>query len=98
MDIVRQFKNAIAVIDQIKREEWGFRGHYDYDFSPRFRCYVATRNGIELWLASGATCCRIRDRPWELGIFGILVWYCGAGKRARALEKKMRRRPSDLSV
>lgn len=95
--LMQQFKNAMAIIKQIKNGEWEFTGHYPYDFKPEFVCYTAERNGIELWVASGPLFCEIRDQPWQLGIFGFIVWYFGAGKRKKSLERKMRRKPSDLT-
>ncbi|MBW3514923.1 hypothetical protein KO537_09330 [Shewanella sp. NKUCC01_JLK] len=96
--LIQQFKNAMAIIRQMKAEEWEFEGHYKYEFKAQFTCFTAKRKGIELWVANGPMFCHISDKDWELGPFGWLVWYGGAGKRKKALEKKMRLRPSDLTA
>ncbi|AMQ43668.1 hypothetical protein AMS64_22045 [Aeromonas veronii] len=96
-DLRQQYRNAMAIIEQMKRGEWEFKGHYLYDFTPEFRCYTAERDNVELWLANGGFFCGVRDKPWELGIFGHLVWHFGAKQAKRALERKMRRQPSDMS-
>ncbi|WP_421179294.1 hypothetical protein [Aeromonas enteropelogenes] len=96
-DLRQQYRNAMTIIEQMKRGEWEFKGHYPYSSSSKFECFTAERNGVELWLANGALFCGVRDRYWELGIFGHLVWHFGAKQAARALERKMRRHPSDMS-
>ncbi|MNF67787.1 hypothetical protein D3C84_496120 [compost metagenome] len=93
----QQYRNAMTIIAQMKRGEWAFKGHYPYDFRPEFKCYTAVREGAELWVANGGFFCGVRDKPWELGIFGHLVWHFGAKQGRRALECKMYRRPSDMS-
>lgn len=95
--LIQQFKNAMAIIRQIKADEWEFKGFYEYEFKANFTCFTAERKNVELWVANGAFFCQINNKPWELGIFGVLVWFCGAAKRKKALEKKMHRKPSDLS-
>ena len=97
MRLKQKFKNAESIIKQINDGEWEFTGHYPDSFDGKFICYTAKRNGIELWLGNGAFSCQIRDKPWELGMFGVWVWFSGAGKRARALERSKRRQPSDLT-
>ena len=97
MKIVQQFKNATAIIKQIKANEWKFTGNYEYVFSDKFICYTAERNGLKLWLASGPFECHIRNKPWELGIFGLLVWYGGARGKKKQLEREKRRQPTDLT-
>lgn len=93
----QQYRNARAVIEQMKRGEWEFKGHYQYEWSPEFKCYTAVRNGVELWVANGGFFCGVRDKPWELGICGHLVWHFGAKQAVRTLERKMRREPSDMT-
>lgn len=93
----QQYRNATAIINQMKRGEWEFKGHHPYDFKPEFKCYTAERGGVELWVANGGFFCGVRDKPWELGIFGHLVWHFGAKQRVWGLEEKMRRRPSDMT-
>lgn len=97
MRIIQQAKNAIAVIRQIRRDEWEFCGHFEYEFTDKFTCYIAKRGELELWCGNGMFSCQIRDQPWQLGIFGPLVWVAAAGKRARMLERMMRRAPSNLA-
>ena len=93
----QQLANAFAIIKQINNNEWEFSGHYMYN-SDKFICFRATRNGISLWLANGGWWCEIEDEPWQLGILGgWLVWLFAARKHAIALEKKMRKRPNNLT-
>ena len=96
--LIQQFKNAMAIIRQMKAGEWEFEGHYEYEFKANFVCYTAKRKGVELWVGDFPSLVEIWNKPWELGPFGWLVWYGGAGKRKKALEKKMRRKPSDLTT
>jgi hypothetical protein len=96
-DVLQQLRNAITIIKQIRKGEWKFEGHFRFDNEPEFTCFTAHRNDIELWVASGAWNCEIRGRPWELGVFGHLVWHFGAKQNVRRLERRMKRRPSDLS-
>lgn len=96
--LIQQFKNAMAIIRQMKAGEWEFEGHYDSEFKAKFTCLTAKRKGVELWVGNYPETLAIMDKPWELGPFGWLVWYGGAGKRKKALEKKMRRKPSDLTT
>ncbi|RKJ92165.1 hypothetical protein D6R50_06325 [Aeromonas veronii] len=93
----QQYRNALAVIEQMKRGEWEFKGHYQDEHSPKFECYTAERNGVELWVANGGFFCGVRYRYWELGIFGHLVWHFGAKQAVRTLERKMRRQQSGMS-
>ncbi|MCX7132498.1 hypothetical protein [Aeromonas sp.] len=95
--LCQQYRNAMTIIEQMKRGEWEFKGHYRYDWKPGFTCFTAERNGVELWGANGGFFCGVRDKSWELGIFGHLVWHFGAKQAKRSLERKMRRRPSDMS-
>ena len=95
---MQELKNALAIIRQMKRGEWEFKGHYLYGFESNFTCCTAERRGVELWLASGAFFCSVREEPWQLGIIGgQLVWWLAARKRVRELENKMKRKPRDLS-
>lgn len=93
----QQYRNAMTIIGQMKRGEWGFKGEYRFKSDRTVTCYWAERNGVRLWVASGGFFCGIEDRPWELGIFGHLVWHFGAKQAKRALERKARRQPSDMS-
>lgn len=93
----QQYRNAMTIIAQMKRGEWEFKGGYKYVDSPTFICRKAERDGIVLWVYGGGFFCRVWGNPWELGIFGYLVWHFGAKQRKRALERKMYRRPSDMS-
>lgn len=95
--MVQQYRNAMTIIEQMKRGEWEFTGWYPFDRRPGFECYTANRDGVELWVANGGFFCGIRDKPWELGVFGHLVWHFGAKQRKRTLERKMRRQPSDMT-
>ncbi|MFQ1711923.1 hypothetical protein ACK39D_05365 [Aeromonas veronii] len=95
--LIQQYRNAIAIINQMKAGEWEFTGHYPCKWQADFKFYTAERNGVELWVANGAFFCGIRDEPWQLGIFGHLVWHFGAKQGRKALEIKMHRRPSDLT-
>lgn len=96
--LIQQFKNAMAIIRQMKAEEWVFEGYYEYIHHPEFTCSTAKRCGVVMWVPSYSRRCEILNEPWQLGVFGVLVWYFGAGKRKKALEKKMHRRPSDLTT
>ncbi|MNT10851.1 hypothetical protein D3C72_1457030 [compost metagenome] len=93
----QQYHNAMTIIAQMKRGEWEFKGSYQYVDSPAFTCCKAERDGVELWVYGGGFFCKVWERPWELGIFGHFVWHFGAKQGKRALERKMRRRPSDMS-
>lgn len=96
--LIQQFKNAMAIIRQMKANEWEFEGHYESERKAKFTCFTAKRKGVELWVGNYAEFVEITDKPWELGPFNWLVWYGGARKRKKALEKKMRRKPSDLTT
>lgn len=96
--MIQEFKNALAIIKQIKNNEWEFTGRYPYDFKPHFTCFTAERNGVELWVANGVFSCGIRDKPWQLKGFGVLVWCFAAKKRVKELESKMKRKPEDLTA
>lgn len=94
--LLQQFKNALSIVKQVHNDEWEFKGFYEHEHRTNFSCYTARRQGIELWLANGVFFCGVRDKPWELGPFGFIVWYGGARKRAKALEKRMKRQPTEL--
>lgn len=96
--LIQQFKNAMAIIRQMKANEWEFEGFYESERKAKFTCYTAKRKGVELWVGNYPESLEIMDKPWELGPFNWLVWYGGAAKRKKALEKKMRRKPSDLTT
>lgn len=97
-EIIQQFKNAMAIIRQMKAGEWEFDGCYKSDYKADFVCCTAKRKGVELWIGDRQSLVIVMGKPWELGAFGRLVWYGGAGKRKKAIEKKMRRKPSDLTA
>lgn len=94
----QQLKNAIITIKQIRNNEWVFQGHHQYKFTDNFTCYRAVRGDHSLWCANGAFSCGIENKPWELGKFGMLVWWFAARKKTRKLELKMRRQPSNFTV
>lgn len=94
----QKLKNALAIINQIRNGEWEFKGYYPYSFKPYFKCYTAERKNIELWVTSGMFSCGIRDKPQEVGIYGILIWLFAARKEVRKLERKMYRKTSDLTT
>lgn len=106
--IIQQYRNARAIIKQMKRGEWLFTAEWEriefYDeFGPLptfngWFCKYATRNGIVLVVGEGAFRCDIKNKPWELGIFRLLVWFCGArqGRRKSELSKTEKREPSNL--
>lgn len=96
-DLCQQYRNAMTIIEQMKRGEWAFKGQYVCSSDRTVTCYWAERNGVRIWVASGGFFCKVEDKPWELGIFGHLVWHFGAKQAKRTLECKMRRRPSDMS-
>lgn len=95
--LIQQYRNARAIIEQMKRGEWEFTGSYPYEFEADFKCYRAKRHGVELWVANGGFFCEVYDKPWELGIFGHLVWHFGAKQGVREIEARKKRRPSDLT-
>jgi hypothetical protein len=96
--LCQQYRNAMTIIEQMKCGEWVFEGHYIHSAGGKFfRCFDASRHGERLWVANGGFFCEIEDKPWELGIFGHLVWHFGAKQAKRALVRKMRRQPSDMS-
>jgi len=95
--LIQQFKNAMAIIRQMKAGEWVFEGHYEFEFKAKFTCNIAKRKGVVLWVGNYPELLQIMDKPWELGPFNVLVWYGGAAQRKYALEKKMHRKPSDLT-
>ncbi|WP_210498847.1 hypothetical protein [Vibrio crassostreae] len=97
---VQQFKNSVAIIKQIRNDEWEFKGHREYSHNENsFKCFTAERNDVELWLANGCLSCGIRDKRWELGfVGGLMVWFLAAKKRLKALEKANRPVTSDLTA
>lgn len=95
-DLKVQFKNSMLIIEQIKNDEWEFSGGYPFDFKSGFTCYTASRDGVTLWVANGAYGCRIENKPWVLGIFGVLVWLFAAQSRVYKLESEKKRRPHEL--
>ena len=96
-DFTQQYRNAKVIIAQIKNNEWELTGCHEYEFKATWTCLKGHRNGTQLWLANGPMFCGICDKPWELGIFGVWVWYAAARKRVKEIEHLMRRKPSDLS-
>ena len=94
----QKLRNALAIIKQIKAGEWEFSGHYPYIFKPYFRCYTAKRKNVELWVGNGAFSCGIRNKPHELGIYGILVWFFAARKEVKKLERENYKKTSDLTT
>lgn len=94
----QRLKNAIAIIKQIKNGEWEFEGRYPYTFKPDFKCYIAKRKNIELWVANGAFSCGVRDEPQQVGVYGVLIWFFAARKEVKKLERKMYRKTSDLTT
>ena len=94
----QQYRNAMTIIEQMKRGEWEFGGSYINSSGGKFfRCFDATRHGDVLWVANGGFFCQVEGKPCELGLFGHLVWHFGAKQAKRALERKMHRRPPDMS-
>ncbi|MFK5949866.1 MAG: hypothetical protein QM500_13975 [Methylococcales bacterium] len=96
--MIQEFKNALAITKQIKNNEWKFTGHYPYDFQAKFKCFTAERNGIELWVANGVFSCGIRDQQWHTKNFGWIIWCFAAKKCVKELEKRMLRKPKDLTA
>ena len=96
--MLQKLKNALAIIKQIKNNEWEFKGHYPYEFRSYFKCYTAERKGVVLWVANGALACGIRDRYWDMGFFGVLVWFFAARKKVKELERIKKRKPHDLTA
>ena len=94
---IQQLKNAITVIKQMRRGEWVADGHYEQESSARFTVFTINRNGVEIWVANGGFFCGVEDKPWELGIFGHLVWHFGAKQLKRRMEKQMRRKASVMA-
>lgn len=94
---IQQFKNALAIIRQIKNDEWEFKGHFDLPSHRAPTCYRAVRNEVKLWVADGWRACGIEDKPYELGIFGFFVWILAAKKHTRAYEINGSKQVSDLT-
>jgi hypothetical protein len=68
--------NARTVIRQIRAGEWEFR--YNQAASD---CFVATRNGREIWVGNGGCFCDLRSGPPAFGlIFRHWVWHAAARK------------------
>ncbi|MEC4728861.1 hypothetical protein HWQ46_25430 [Shewanella sp. D64] len=95
MRIKQQLRNALAIIEQMKNKEWKFITiHMSGDEWPE--CFVAKRGKDSLWVANGMFFCAISDRPWELGIFRVLVWFFGARQGRRKAIKEGRGQVSNL--
>lgn len=75
-----RFRNARAVIAQIRAGEWKF--HYN---PIARRCLTATRGGKVLWVGNGPFFCDMRDGEPAFGlILRHWVWYAAVRKeRAR---------------
>lgn len=73
-----RWRNARAVVQQIRRGEWEPQLSH-----PNGQIYVAVRGGRELWLANGGWFCDVD----ETNAFGLVlrhyVWWCGARRLAR---------------
>ncbi|WP_330926321.1 hypothetical protein [Candidatus Sororendozoicomonas aggregata] len=90
-ELVRQYKNARAVIKQIKDGEWEFQ------WSQRSRqVYTATRDGYELWVANGPFFLDAKDPDGSeqnaFGfIFGHWVWFAAVRKAKKEAVRKFKR-------
>lgn len=78
-----KFRNARAVIAQIRAGEWEF--HYN----PMTRCCcTATRGGKELWVGNGAFFC---DMRYGEPAFGLIlrhwVWHAAARKECARVKE-----------
>jgi len=72
---IRRWKNARAVISQIRNGEWKFR------FNPYTRgCCTATRKGVELWVGNGGFFLDVGHSNVFGLIFRHYVWWAAARK------------------
>ena len=92
---IQQLKNAITVIKQMRRGEWVAEGIHDA--MGKYIVIRMHRRGVFITLEYGASGCRVFEKPWELGIFGRLVWHFGAKQLTRRMEKQKRRKASVMA-
>lgn len=82
MSFIRNYKNARAVVEQIRRGEW----------VPRYNTFRndflnAYKDGDELWLANGSFFCDINNNNAFGYIFRHYVYYAASRKlRSEALK------------
>lgn len=87
MSFIHNYKNARAVVEQIRRGEWVPR------YNPLANDFlIAEKDGYELWLANGSFFCDIND----VNIFGYIfrhyVYYAASRKlRSEALKARKTR-------
>jgi hypothetical protein len=93
---IAQYRNARAVINQVRAGEWEF----EYRTSARY-CYHATRKGKTLWVANGGFFCDLRHEGPAFGLlFRHWVWHAAAGKEHRRVmkENSVRNKIPDLTA
>ena len=93
MKLIHNYKNAKAVIQQIKNNEWDFEIS---DYSER--CYFGKKDGLQLWVSNGGFFCDIHKLniagSIETNAFGYLfrhwVWFAAAKQAKNKSELNVR--------
>ena len=92
MKIVKQWRNARAVVKQLNNNEWKFTVYGGVNdplgASSKQKVYSADRGRNNLWVANGAWCCDVN----EANSFGLIlrhyVWHAAAGRKKKEALKK----------
>lgn len=87
MSFIHNYKNARAVVEQIKRGEWLPR------YNPLVNDFLtAEKDGDELWLANGSFFCDVNGENSFGYIFRHYVYYAGSSKlRSEALKSRKKK-------
>lgn len=85
MSFIHNYKNARAVVEQIRRGEWVPR------YNPLSNDFlIAEKDGYELWLANGSFFCDINHDNSFGYIFRHYVYYAASRKLRSEAKKKTR--------